>query len=54
MNRKELKNTFMMISNKKKTFGLHGFYKKKSSALRVNLLIKQIRNDHGRAQRFKG
>ena len=27
MNQKELTKTFMMISNWKKTFGLHGFYK---------------------------
>ena len=27
MNRKELNMTFMMISDWKKTFGLHGFHK---------------------------
>ena len=35
MNRKDLINTDMMISNRKKHFGLQGFHKK-FSALRVN------------------
>ena len=28
MNRKDLTKTFMMISNEKKCFGLHGLYEK--------------------------
>ena len=39
MSRKELNKTFMMISNCNKFFGLQGFYKKKFSALMVNMLI---------------
>ena len=36
MKQKELTNIFMMISNLKTPFGLHGLYKKYFSALRVS------------------
>ena len=36
MKQKELTNTFLMISNWKKPFGLYGFYNKYFSALGAN------------------
>ena len=44
MNQKELTETFMMISNLKKPFRVHGLFKKYFSALWVNRLVAKLFN----------
>ena len=46
MKQKELTQTFMMILNWKKPFGLHDLYKKYFSALRVKYFIYPANTGH--------